>query len=328
MSNNEDPNDTPMMRRLRHPLTPKSKYKEPPYENKSLEFSLYEGFTDSTGFALLNDDYYGIMGALGFYDNTKLPKRGPLTHDTDTTTSLHYYDTSRKKTPIDKREDTNLNLSQVAQDYSNSELYEIQDFSEASARRIKEKTHRILNDPIRKLQSQLLIDIQEMKGKLQDPRAKIHPIDKLVAYSSMLLNVNTILLERMTDVLDYQEKIFMFNKYETKPKAQLFYCEMTLTDGAEATKIDFSDAKYNLNIPLNAKIYDFPSHNLLSLQIIFDSGTNLFISTNKPANSLETTLKLNSPPQEYTVTPGQFSIKSLNMRAQGSDSVVRIIGLY
>ena len=320
---------SPMQKRQDQPGPVPIDKKHEKYDNKRHEFSFLEGLMDDNRLALYNDDYYGMMGSLGFYDASHMPWYGPLTHDTDTTTALHYYDTSMKKTPIDKRIDViNPNLSQVQQDYTNADLYDVQDFAEASSKRIKEKTHRILNDPTRKFQSQKLINIQNIKGELLNPRKRISSLDKLVAYNAMVLDVNTLLLERLTDVLDYQEKAYMFNKYETKPLSQNFYAEMTLTDGAQATKLDFTDSSNNRNVPATATLLDFPKHNLLSLQIIFDSGTNLFFATNKSTNSLETTVKMTSPPQQYTITPGQFSIKSVNLRASGANGVVRLIGLY
>lgn len=321
--------ESPMQKRQRQPGPHPVHSKHEKYDNKRHEFSFIQGMKTWDNIPIFDDDYYGYLGGvLGFYNAEKYPFFGPLTHDTNTTTALHFYDTSKQKTPIDIRLDViNPNLSQVAQDYTNADLYDVQDFAEASSKRIKEKTHRILNDPERKFQSQKLIDIQNLKGHLHK-RKHIPSIEKLVAYNSMLLDVNTLLLNRMTDILDYQEKSFMFNKYETKPLSQNFYAEMTLTDGAEATKLDFTDDSNNRNIPSNAVIRDFPKHNLLSLQIIFDSGTNLYFATNKPTNSLETTVKLTSPPVPFNIAPGQFSIKSVNIRASGADGVVRLIGLY
>jgi hypothetical protein len=322
---------SPMVKRMERPITAsgkkiKNKY-SPPNDRHTLSF--FEGFLDDTRFPILDGDYYAWLGAAGYYDNSRFPIDGPLTHDTNTTTALHYYDISKKKTPVDKRTDTiNPNLSQVALDYSNAELYDVQDFATQAEKRIKEKTHRILNDPIRKIQSQALIDIQKVKGDIIKNKTTIAPLQQVILYNQMLLTVNTLLLERITDIVDLQEKLYMFNKYETKPLANNFYAEMTLVAGNDATKLDFTDSTNNKNIPATAKLYDFPKHNLLSLQVIFDSGTDLYFATNKPANSLETTVKLTSPPQQYTLTPGQFSIKSVNLRASGTDGTVRLIGLY
>jgi hypothetical protein len=328
-----DPNNTPMMRRMRHPTTPHPRHviDKKHKISKRHEFSLFEGFSDDAGNAVLNDDYYGYLLSLGYYKNDKYPKQGPWTHDLNTTTALHFTDTSKQKTPIDKRMDVvNQNLGEVAANFNSGNLYDVQDFSDVSAKRIKEKTYRILSDHDRKLQSQKLIDMQKVKGDLTDPihSKNIHPLNKLIAYNSMLLDVNIMLLNRMTDVLDYQEKIHMFNKYETKPLGQNFYAEITLKAGDEAMKLDFTDSANNRNVPASALLYDFPKHNLLSLQIIFDSGTDLYFSTNKPTNSLETYMRLKTPPQQYTMTPGQFSIKSVNLRASGSDASVRLLGLY
>lgn len=323
--------ESPMQKRMKRPITASGKKIKNPYSppNDRHLIAFYEGFLDETKFPILDGDYYGWLGAAGYYDNSKYPIDGPLVHPTETTTALHYYDMSKKKTPVDKRLDTiNPNLSQVALDYSNAELYDVQDFAAKAEQRIREKTHRILNDPIRKFQSQALIDIQKVKGDIIKKKDSIAPLQQVLLYNQMLLTVNTLLLERLTDVVDLQEKIYMFNKYETKPLATNFYAEMTLTADAEATKLDFTDSSNNRNVPAGAKLFDFPRHNLLSLQVIFDSGTDLYFATNKPVNSLETTVRLTSPPQPYTLAPGQFSIKSVNLRASGTDATVRLIGLY
>ncbi len=323
---------SPMQKRMKNPITASGKKIKNPYSppNDRHLMSFFEGFMDETNFPIYDGDYYGWLGAAGYYDNSKYPIDGPLVHPTETTTALHYYDVSKKKTPVDKRLDTiNPNLSQVALNYSNAELYDVQDFASAAEQRIREKTHRILNDPIRKFQSQALIDIQKVKGDILKQKNKISPLHQVLLYNQMMLTVNTLLLERITDIVDLQEKLYMFNKYETKPLANNFYAEMTLTAGAEATKLDFTDSSNNRNVPSNAVMYDFPKHNLLSLQLVFDSGTDLYFATNKPTNSLETTVRLTgSLPQQYTLAPGQFSIKSVNLRASGTDATVRLIGLY
>lgn len=331
---NVDPEDyynTPMMKRMRNPVSPRPKKKEEPYDNPRHEFSFYQGITDEDNLALLNDDYYGYLGAMGFYNNKKLPRHSPLTFDSNTNTVLRFNDMSKQKTPIDKRKDVEPHLGQVALDIKNSELYKVQDFSEESEKRTIEKTHRILNDPTRRLQAQKLIEIQQEKSRLLDPRLKMHPLERMITYNQMMLETNIILLDRITDVLDYQEKIYTFNKFEVRPYGINFYAEMTLKNGAKATKLDFQDDTKNLNVPSNATMTDYPRHNLLSLQVIFDSGNQIYFATNKPSSSLETTVKLTNAvlPNTFTISPGQFSIKSLNIRADGgADGVVRLIGLY
>jgi hypothetical protein len=300
-------------------------------ENKQQELSLIQGIRDYSNFPIGNEDYYGQLGSLGFYNPDHYPRLEPLTHDISTTTALHMYDLVKKKTPIDRRVDVaTTDLGRVARDYKNSDLYAIQDWATADIERIREKTHRIQSDPSRKLQSQSLIEISEARVKISKAAKlkKIPPLNQMIAYNQMLLNLTTMLLERTTDVLDYQEKIFTFNKYELKPLARNFYAELTLVDGAEATKFDFRDENNNKNIPSVNTILDFPKHNLLSLNIIFDSGTNIHFATNKSTNSLETTVKLTNAPETYTITPGQFSIESLNIRASGANGTVRLIGLY
>ena len=321
-----------MQKRLKRPITESSinpKHKTEARHNKRHQSSFFAGFTDWTGMPILDEDYYGWLGAAGYYDNTKYPIEGPLTHDTNTTTVLHYEDMSKKKTPLDKRVDTvHPNLSQVAINYQNAELYDVQDFGEAATQRIKEKTHRILNDPIRKFQAQTLIDIQKMKGELLKNKHKTPPLNQLIVYNQMLLNVNTLLLERITDLVDLQEKHLMYNKFETKPLSKNFYAEITLKNGDAPTKLDFVDPSNNRNVPTTAYVSQSPNHNLLSLQIIFDTGTTLQFATNEPTNSLATTIKMINPPNQYTLAPGGFSIRSVNLLALDADANIRLVGLF
>jgi hypothetical protein len=321
--------DTPMAKRLEHPFEQLPLEDTEIYENKAHEFSFIQGMTDDTGFPIDNDDYYGLMAAYGFIDS-KLPQYGPYTHDTNTNTAIHFYNTAYQKTPIDLREDSEPNLSKVALDYKEANLYNIQDFSETSAKRILEKTHRILTDPERKIQSQELIDIQREKGRLMTKNMHMHPIQKILSYNEMLLKVNTLTLNRITDMLDYLEKQYTFSKYELRPRGLTFYAEMTLPAGFASAHFDFTDDTKNKNVPSNASIFRYPRHNLLSLQIIFDSGTNLYYSTNEPSNSLDAYVKLTNAvlPNQVTIIPGQQVIQSLNVRADGSDAVIRMVGLY
>jgi hypothetical protein len=326
-----DINDSPSAKRMKNPVTPPPLDFPEIYENKAHEFSFVRGIRDETGFPIDNDDYYGQLGALGFYNDKYIPRYGPYTHDSNTTTAIHFNNTAYQKTPIDTREDSEPNLSKVALDYKEANLYNIQDFSETSARRILEKTHRIHMDPDRRIQAQELINIQQEKAKLLDPKIKGHPLHRLLSYEEMILKINTLMLNRVTDMLDYLEKQYTFSKYELRPKGYSFYCEMTLKDSAQTTHFDFTDDKKNSNIPSNAVMFRYPRHNLLSLQIIFDSGTNLYYSTNEPTNSIDAFVKLTNAviPNQVTIAPGQQVIQSLNIRADGgTDGVVRMIGLY
>jgi uncharacterized protein YlaI len=316
------------MRLKRHPLPPKPVKTEERPDLRGLETSLFEGYSDINDVPIYNDDWYGNLLSLGFWNADGWTKSGPMTHDVNTTTVLHYYDTAKQKTPLDNRLETTPNLAEIAKDFKQNELHDIQDWSNEAARAIQFKTHRIQNDPIRKFQAQVLIDIQTMKSRLKNPHNRIHPVDKMVTYNAMLLNVNTLLLERITDVLDYQEKIYMFNKYEDKPRGVQFYAELTLTDGNNATKFDFIDATKNKNVPNNSNLYDYPYHKLFWLQVVMDSGTNIFLATNKPDNNLETTVKISSTATPYTMEPKSFAIESLNIRAQGADATVRLFGLF
>lgn len=309
--------------------TPPKKTDPIPDDKNHRYFKYLQGMRDMGDSPVMDDDYYGILGSLGFYDNTKIPRPDEIwAQDTDTTTALHFYDTSLKNVPIDRKDDTiNLHLGKVAQDLQEGDLYNTQDFGEASTERIKEKTHRILTDPSRAYQSKMLIKMRERKKHLIETFDKQKPLNMLLEYTMMNLNVNTMLLERITDVLDYQEKIYVFQKDENKPQGKQFYAEMTLVSDAPVTHLDFLDENNYKNIPTIATIKDFPKHKLMSLNVVVVSGTDVHIATNKAKNSDETTVKL-STTDPFIGDPGRFIYETLNLRATGGNAVIKIIGFY
>lgn len=320
-----------MERRKQKPL-PDSAPREQKHKKKAddprQDITFFQGFMDNTSdLEIDNDDYYGIMGQYGFHDNSG--KKHPLTHTTDVTTVLQYYDTNLKNTPLDsRREVSNIDVSQIAKDLKTGNYYSTQNFTEKAAQTIAEKTHRILTDPIRTFQSQILIDIQNHLNRLRN-LPHVPTTDKIMEFSSMLLTVNMLSLERQTDLLDTLEKLLLFDKQESKPEGKTFYAEMTLTNNAEATKLDFVDPKNNRNVPSNASININPNGNLYSINLIFDAGNTLYFSTNEPPNSIDTRAKLISPPQTYVFSPDTKKLSSINLRATGgSDATIRLIGLY
>lgn len=309
--------------------TPKKKTDPIPDNIDLREFKRLQGLRDTEGFGIADDDYYGLLTALGFYDS-KRPLTGEnYTHDTDTTTAMHYYDTTLKKVPIDKKDDTiSMHLGKVAEDLKEGDLYAIQDFSEASTERIKEKTHRILTDPSRAYQSKMLNMMRDRKSYLLKNYSKQKPLNMLIEYTMMNLNVNTMLLERITDVLDYQEKLYMLEKIESKPQGKQFYAEMTLVNGDPVTHLDFTDESNYRNIPAVATIKDFPKHKLLSLNVVMASGTNVHLATNEPVNSVKTTVAITPSDPYIAGVEDKFVFESLNLRASGADAAIKIIGFY
>ena len=335
-NSNKDPNETPMSKRKRNPVnSPKKiKYDEASWDNKSLEFSLVRGLTDPSGYPIDDDDWFGQKGLVqGLYDAQRYPFHWPLVHDTNTTTAIRFNDMAYQKTPLDTAEDSEPNLSRVALDNKEANLWNIQDFSETSARRILEKTHRIQNDPDRKIQAQKLVNMQKEKGRLLDPTLIKHPLQRLISYNEMLLDTNIMLLNRMTDALDYLEKSYVFQKYEVRPKGLQFYCELTLHPGTPATKLNFQDDTYNRNVPASTVMYRYPYHNLLSLEIMIISGDQVYYATNEPNSQLDNYIKFDNTitpaPTAINFSPGQFVIESLNIRADGvNPAVIRLVGLY
>lgn len=309
--------------------TPKKKTDPIPDDKSHKAFSRVQGLRDIDGFPYMDDDYYGILGAYGFWPTDKIPGPGQkLTQDSDTTTALHFYDTSLKNTPLDPKDDTiTQHLGKIAQDYQEGEVYSTQDFGEASTERIKEKTHRILTDSTRAYQAEMLIRMRDRKAHLLRTFKEQKPLNMLLEYTMMTLNVNTMLLERITDVLDYQEKLYILNKEEKRPQGKQFYAEMTLINGAEPTHLDFLDENNYKNIPSGAVIRDFPKHKLFSINVIMSSGTNVHLATNKPKNSNETTVTMTTA-EPYLMEPRDFVIESINLRASGANAAVKVIGFY
>ena len=322
---------SPIERRLKKPLpdsAPRPSEKKKKKVDPRHDLSFFQGFRDtSSGVEIDSDDYYGLMGQYGFFDNTG--KKNPLTHSTDVSTVLQYYDTNLKNTPLDTRKEVaKVDVSKIAEDLKTGNYYSAQNFAENAAKTIAEKTHRVLTDPIRTFQSQILIDIQNHLNRLRN-LPHISATDKIMEFSSMMLTVNMLALERQTDLLDIMEKQLLFDKEESKPVGKTFYAEMTLTTNSEATRLDFVDPKNNKNVPGNASISINPNGALYYINLIFDSGDTLYFSTNEPANSIDTRAKLILPPQTFNFAPNKKSLQSINLRAAGSTNAnIRIIGLF
>jgi hypothetical protein len=293
------------------------------------ELSFVNGFEDELGLGIDFDDYYNILGDYGFFNNKKIPK-SPLTLSTNTTTAVHFYDKSLQKTPIDPRHDViHPDLGLLAQQAKDGNSYNIQDFEALAAENIKLRTLRILSDPEEKLESELLSRMRARKRELLEKFSTIKPLNQLLEYNLMNININTMLLNRLAKMQFLMEKQLFFHEQKQKPKGKTFYAELNLAAGAQATKIDFRDESKNQNISTASTTYyySFPRQNLMFLSVYVKSGTRVFLAPNE--DDLATYIPLTESDGAY-VYDGKpyFPVESLNIRADSDACVVKIIGLY
>lgn len=294
------------------------------------ELSFVNGFEDDLGLGVDFDDYYNVMGEYGFFNNKKIPKHAPLTHSTNTTTAVHFYDKSLQKTPIDPRHDVvHADLGLLAQQVKDGDGYNIQDFESLAAESIKLRTLRILSDPEEKLESELLSRMRERKGYLLDNFSTIKPLNQLLEYNLMNININTMNLNRLAKLQFLLEKQLFFHEKKQKPKGKTFYAELDLVAGAQATRIDFREESKNMNVSTDATTFyhSFPRQNLMFLSVTITDGTKVFLATNE--NDLTTYIPLTQSdgPYVYDGKP-YFAVESLNIRADSDACKVTIMGLY
>lgn len=295
------------------------------------DLSFIQGFEDIDGLNLDFDDYYGNLGELGFFNNRKFPK-GPLTLDTNTTTALHFYDKSLQKTPIDPRQDViHADLGVLTKLAKDGDNFNLQDFEALAADNIKQRTLRILSDPEEKYESELLARMKDRKKHILTNFATIRPLNQLLEYELMSLNIDTMVLNRMAKIQFLLEKQLYFHENKQRPQGKSFYAEIDLTAGADATRLDFREESKNKNVSTASTTFykSFPQHNLMSISVYLISGTKIYLAPNEPDNSLDTFIPLTQSdgPYIYNGAP-YFPIDSINIRADSDTCKVKIIGLY
>lgn len=297
------------------------------------DLSFISGFEDEIGFGIDFDDYYTNMGELGFFRNDKLPKNSPLTLSTDTTTALHFYDKSLQKTPIDPRQDViHADLSKLAKEVKDGDAYNIQDFERLASDNIKQRTLRILSDPEEKYESELLARMKDRKRHILTNFEKIKPLNQLLEYNLMNLNIVTMNLNRQAKSQFLLEKLLYFHEERQKPRGKSFYAEINLTAKAEATRLDFRDEKDNKNVSTASTTFfkNFPQQNLMYLSVYVMSGTKVYLATNESDSSLDTYIPLTTSDGAYVYDGKPYHpIESINIRANDADDCqVKIVGLY
>lgn len=142
---------------------------------------------------------------------------------------------------------------------------------------------------------------------------------------AQLIGINLMILDKLDNILRYVTKQYIHEKIETTPKGKNFYVKGTFTNGAVATRFDFTDlSKCKNTAGLN--VVNFPSTEMFSILIRCDSGGPIQIAINEDDN-LTTYIDL-AANEEHKIDNSEAVIKSLNIRANGADAVTRIIGLY
>lgn len=144
---------------------------------------------------------------------------------------------------------------------------------------------------------------------------------------NQLLALQLLILDKLDNMLRYQIKHYIHDKVEQTPKGKSFYVKSTFLNGAATTKIDFTDLSKCKNFPDSFNYANFPSTELFSLIVRCDSGGPIQVSTNESDDSLSVYVDLASG-EEHKIDNAEATLKSLNIRANGSDAVVRIIGLF
>lgn len=144
---------------------------------------------------------------------------------------------------------------------------------------------------------------------------------------AQLLAFNLLILDKLDNILRYNQKHYILNKLEEQPQGKNFYTKTTFVNGANTTKFDFTDLSNCLNIPDNTNINNFPSTEMFSLIVRCDSGGPIEIAPNEPEGNLNTYIEIKAN-EEHKIENTRAIVKSLNIRANGSNAVVRLLGLW
>lgn len=156
---------------------------------------------------------------------------------------------------------------------------------------------------------------------------RINEIKRMQQKSEQLIAVNLLLLDKLDNILRYNIKHYILDKYESKPVGKSFYVAPTLTNGSPTTRIDFTDLGKCKNLPNNFNANNFPHTELFSIVIKVDTGGPILIGLNEPEGNLNAYIKVNLN-EEYKIDNVTAFIKSINIVANGADSSVRIIGIF
>lgn len=155
---------------------------------------------------------------------------------------------------------------------------------------------------------------------------RINEIKRRPAFMQ-LIGINLLILDKLDNLLRYATKHYIHDKIEQTPKGRSFYVKSVFVNGASPTKIDFTDLTKCKNFPSSFNYYNFPSTELFSILVRCDSGGPIQIATNEEDDSMRVYLDL-AAGEEHKIDNAEATIKSVNLKANGSDATVRVIGLY
>lgn len=142
-----------------------------------------------------------------------------------------------------------------------------------------------------------------------------------------LIGLNLLVLDKLDNILRFITKEYILNKYEKQPTGKSFYTKSIFINGATPTKIDFTDLEKVQNPPPTFTYKNFPSTELFSLIIKVDAGGPIQIGINESDTNLDTYIDL-AINETHEMSNDKATIKSVNIRANGSDSTVRVIGMF
>lgn len=252
-------------------------------------------------------DYYGTINEIGLsHDKTMsvgTPTKGSINR---------YYDESRNYSilaptldpthihNLTKRVRDSIQKNDFSESYFFSSLFDKNDISE------------------RYLEKNLIYS-----KKLEYQRLKA--IKERPAFAQ-LIALNLLILDKLDNILRYNQKHYILNKFEEKPQGINFYTKATFINGAKTTRYEFTDIGKCENMP-EAPYHNFPSTELFSLIVRCDSGGPIEIAPNMPEGNLNAYIELKAN-EEHKIENTSALTKSLNIKASGSNAVVRILGLF
>jgi hypothetical protein len=252
-------------------------------------------------------NYYDTLDDIGLTNFNK-SVGNPAQHSIN-----QYYDEKRNYSLLAPRLDP-LNIHnltrRVRQSISENDYSESQFFSSVFDK--DEITNRFLEKKLiysKRLEYFRLYDIK-----------KRPPMEQLIA-------LNLLVLDKLDNILRYSTKSYILEKYENQPLGKNFFLKSTFVEGAKTTKIDFTELNKCMNLPANFSPHNFPNTELFSVIIRVDSGGPVQVGFNESESDLSAYVELKAN-EEHKMENQRALIKSLNIKANGADSVVRIIGLY
>lgn len=257
---------------------------------------------------IFGSNYYDMFADIGVVD----PKRHSVGTPINNTIN-RYYDEKRNYSVLAPTLDP-LNIINLSKRVKQS--IQENDFSESLFFSTVFDKHEIAD---RMLEKNLVYSKRLEWMRINDIKTR-PKFDQLIA-------LNLLNLDKLDNILRYLTKHYILDKYEQTPRGKNFYTNSVFRNGAATTKIDFTDLYKCMNFPSNFNYYNFPSTELFSIIVRVDIGGPIQIGINEADNDLSAYIDLNVN-EEHKIDNSRAVVKSLNIRANGSDSTVRIFGLF